>query len=188
MNLSPSDPIIVQSVLAGDTGMFEELVRRHQTMVLRFFQLRHSREDAMDLTQETFLCAWKSLATYSSQWKFSTWLLAVAHQQNAMFFRKRARSVESQRVDGEFEFSNFLSNRDPDPSQSLSREEEAENLWILIREKLSPDQAEVLWLFYVEESSISEIAQVMTRTVASVKTLLFRARLALQKVLKAGEP
>ncbi len=187
MNCSLSDQSLVQSVLAGDSGMFEELVRRRQTMILRFFQLHHSYEDSLDLTQETFLRAWKSLGTYSGQWKFSTWLLAIAHRQNALFFRKRKRSVESQRVDGEIELSDFSSG-DPEAFQLLLREEETKNLWLRIRKNLPPEQAEVLWLFYVEEESMREIAQVMDRTVASVKTLLFRARQALQKVLKEGEP
>lgn len=183
---SPSDQSLVQSVLAGDSGKFEELVRRRQTMVLRFFQLHHSHEDALDLTQETFLRAWKSLETYSGQWKFSTWLLAIAHRQNAMFFRKRTHSVDSQRADGGIELSE-IANGEPEASQLLAQEEETKNLWLRIRKALPPEQAEVLWLFYVEEESMREIAQVMGRTLASVKTLLFRARHTLQNLLKEGE-
>lgn len=183
MNLSLPDSILVEAVLAGDSACFEELVRRFQTTVLRYFLLHHRREDALDLTQETFLHAWKSLRTYDAHWRFSTWLLAIAHQQNALFFRNQARSIQKKIIEGDSDFFELEAAAEHSGFQEIARSEESENLWNTIHEKLSSEQAEVLWLFYAEEKSQQEIAQILHRTVPGVKTLLFRARQALQKFL-----
>lgn len=182
MNSSQPDSEIINAVLAGNSALYAELVRRWQTTVMRYFLSHHSFEDAQELTQETFLCAWKSLRTYNPKWKFSTWLLAIAHQQNALFFRNLSHTVPVVNDD-----EDVLSDISPESAvsecQELIQEEEAENLWKTIRENLSYEQAEALWLFYVEENSIQEIAQILSKSVSGVKTALFRARKSLQNVL-----
>jgi len=185
MNPEPSDFDLVQAALKGDAASFEGLVRRFQTGVLRYFLLHHQPEDALDLTQETFLAAWKSLGTYNPQWRFSTWILAIAHQQNALFFRNLAHSIRSRIVEGgeDFQIEDVEQPVEHPEFQTLIEAENAENLWNLVRKNLSLEQAEVLWLFYVEEKSQQEIAKITKRTVSGVKSLLFRAREVLKRLL-----
>ena len=188
MSLKPSDFDLVQTAIKGDTASFEELVRRFQTRILRYFLLHHQLEDGQDLTQETFLAAWKSLRTYNPKWQFSTWILAIAHQQNALFFRNRAHSIRPKVVDtGEdFQIDALEKPIEHAEFQMLMESENSENLWNRIRQNISQEQAEILWLFYVEEKSQQEIAAITNRTISAVKSLLFRAREALRKVL--GDP
>lgn len=184
MNSTQSESILLEAVLRGETEKFEELVRRCQTMVLRYFLLSHPREEAEDLTQETFLQAWRALRTYSPQWKFSTWILAIAHQQNALFFRKKDHSIQSKMSAAEIDLNELDSAVSSHADfQRIAEDEEAQNLWQLIRADLPAEQAEILWLFYVEEKSCQEIAHVQDRTASAVKSILFRARKALQKLL-----
>lgn len=185
MRLEPSDIDLVQSTLKGDSASFEELVRRFQTRILRYFLLRHRPEDAQDLTQETFMSAWKSLRTYNPQWQFSTWILAIAHQQSALFFRNLAHSIRSRMVDLGEEFQADFQEKAVEHAefQALVEADDAENLWNKIRQNIPSDQAEILWLFYVEDKSQQEIAKITDRTVPGVKSALFRARDALKKIL-----
>lgn len=185
MHFEPSDFDLVQTALKGDVASFEELVHRFQMRVLRFFLLHHRSEDAQDLTQETFLAAWKSLRTYNPKWKFSTWILAIAHQQNALFFRNLNHSIRSKMVNAGEDLPIDVLERPVDHSEfkELVDAENSENLWNRIRQFLPKDQAEALWLFYVEEKSQQEIAQITDRSVSGVKSILFRARDALRKVL-----
>ena len=185
MSLEPSDFDLVQTALKGDVASFEELVRRFQTKILRFFLLHHQLEDAQDLTQETFLAAWKSLRTYNPKWQFSTWILAIAHQNNALFFRNRAHSIRPKIVDAGEDFQVDALERPVEHTdfQTLVEAENAENFWNWIRQNIPQEQAEILWLFYVEEKSQQEIAAITKRTVSGVKSILFRARDALRRVL-----
>ncbi|MBP3694422.1 MAG: RNA polymerase sigma factor [Thermoguttaceae bacterium] len=187
MNPFPSDQVLVEAARSGDPMSFGELVRRHQTRIQRYFNLSHSAEDAQDLTQETFFRAWKSLGTYCSDWSFSTWLLAIAHQQNALFFRKRSKSVSEHPFPQNVDFEEWGLGTEDDALQEMERREDAQNLWEIIRTHLSAEQSEILWLFYVEEKPQSEIAQITGRTVAGIKTLLFRARNELENILKVGQ-
>ena len=147
MHLEPSDFELVQTALKGDAASFGELVRRFQTGVLRFFLLHHQMEDAQDLTQDTFLAAWKSLRTYNPKWKFSTWILALAHQQNALFFRNLQHSIRAKIVDSgeDFQVDDLEQPIDHSDFQALVEAENMENLWNLIRQNMPKDQAEALW-------------------------------------------
>ena len=189
MSLKQTDFDLVQTTIKGDVASFEELVRRFQTKVLRYFLLHHQLEDAQDLTQETFLSAWKSLRTYNPKWQFSTWILAIAHQNNALFFRNRAHSIRPLVVDPGEDFQIPVLEKPIEHTefQMLADAENAENLWNRIRQNIPREQAEILWLFYVEEKSQQDIATITQRTVSGVKSVLFRAREALKSVLKDFE-
>lgn len=189
MSLKPTDFDLVQTTLEGDAASFEELVRRFQMKILRYFLLHHRMEDAQDLTQETFLAAWKSLRTYNPKWQFSTWILAIAHQNNALFFRNRAHSIRPLIVDPgkDFQLDELEKAVEHSEFKSLMESENAENLWNRIRQNIPQEQAEILWFFYVEDKSQQEIAAITNRTVSGVKSVLFRAREALRSVLEDFE-
>src|SRR4051794_35378927 len=72
---------------------FESLVRRFQVPLLHYLLRRTaSRADAEDLVQESFLAAYKNLASYDSRWRFSTWLFTIANRLATSAARKgRAR-------------------------------------------------------------------------------------------------
>ncbi len=181
---SPTDAVLIQAVLTGEVSSYEELVRRYHELILRYFLLHHRYEDALDLTQETFLRGWQSLQTYNVKWKFSTWLLAIAHQQNALFFRNQSRTLHAQIGFGNDSLCEIVASQNQTGFQEAIRREERENLWKIIRNALPLEQAEALWFFYVEEKSQREIAQILGRTAGGVKMILFRARQVLQKILK----
>ena len=178
------DSALVSQTLQGDPGGFEALARRYQPALMRYFRLYHSVEDATDLVQETFLQAWRGIARYDSRWCFSTWLYTIAWRQSGMLLRRKLRDPTRRRPEKNVELEEIPLNANPAPGFYLEQDEERKNLWTKIASILPQAQTDVLWLFYVEEKSLREIAFIQKRTVPGVKTLLFRARKTLQKLLK----
>ncbi len=133
---------------AGCRESFGLLVERHQKGLYNFLLQRvRSADEAEDLTQESFVRAWRRLATYRDQWRFSTWLYAVARSAAADRARERRELSQSTHADPSF---------DPDPAAALSAHEESQNLWGLARAVLNEDQRSALWLFYGEERPAAE--------------------------------
>ena len=153
---------------AGCRESFGLLVERHQKGLYNFLLQRvRSPDDAEDLTQESFVRAWRRLATYRDQWRFSTWLYAVARSAAADAARARRERTQAEAPE---------SGQDADPSAELAAREEGEQLWALAREVLSADQRSALWLFYAEERPAAEIGRVLGKSPIAVRVMLFRAR------------
>ncbi len=156
------------------------LVERHQKGLYNFLLQRvRSPDEAEDLTQESFVRAWRRLATYRDQWRFSTWLYAVARSAAADRARERRELSQSGHADPSF---------DPDPAAELVAREESQNLWALAREVLSEDQRSALWLFYGEERPAAEIGRVLGKSAIAVRVMLFRARGILAQHLERKDP
>lgn len=179
-----SDQELVRQALSGEERSFEELVRRYQTTLHRFFLQRHSREEALDLLQETFLRAWQGLVRYEDRWAFSTWIFTIAYRQSVSHFRKNGRlfwqtSFREQAI--------LEQAAEKTSEEKEEQDEKVGNLWTLAKTILPEPQWSALWLFYAEEKSIREIAHILRRTETGVKTLLFRGRKKLREALASEE-
>src|SRR3569623_213944 len=98
--------LIVASV-AGRTDAVEELVRRYQRPITGYvFRIVGDYESSLDVTQEVFIKVYNSLAKYSSDYKFSTWLYRIAHNAAVDHLRRNSvspQSLEAENADGTFE-------------------------------------------------------------------------------------
>jgi RNA polymerase sigma-70 factor (ECF subfamily) len=170
-------PELVARARAGCRDAFGELAERNAKGVYNFLLRRtRSREDAEELCQESFLRAWRKLGTYRDDWRFSTWLYAIARSVAAD--RARAATVGTSDAD-----VSAQPGRD-DQAAELGTREENENLWNTARAVLDDDQQTALWLFYAEDRSAAEIGAILGRTSVSVRVLLFRARARLGQHLE----
>jgi RNA polymerase sigma-70 factor (ECF subfamily) len=163
---------------SGERGAFEALVERFEAPLFRFLLVRTGRAaDAEDLTQEAFLRAWQKIESYDPRWRFSTWLFTLAKRMAVS--RARARRPEATGTDA-------LAHAavDQDPADHAAGAEERENLWALAERVLGVEQRSALWLRYVEELPMDEIARVLNRPRVSVRVLLFRARSRLARHLE----
>ena len=158
----------------GCAASFEQLLRRFQTPVLHFLQRRGFDADAEDLAQETFLRAYQNLHRYRSRWPFSAWLFTIARRMSINHRRRvRPATNEATAVDA-------AASAAAGPLDVLVASERRQRLWDTASRILSEEQTTALWLFYVEDMSVRDIAAVLGRSMASVKVLLFRARRTLQ--------
>src|SRR5260370_22399345 len=85
-----SDGALVAATKRGDTEAFDELVFRHKQKVLAVAQrITNNREDAEDVTQESFHKAFFHLDTFQEKSRFSTWLTRIAMNEAFMLLRRR---------------------------------------------------------------------------------------------------
>jgi RNA polymerase sigma factor (sigma-70 family) len=167
---------LAQLSQAGCADSFEELVSRFETQIFNFLrQFTRNVHDAEDLTQETFVKAYRNLPRYKPTLGFAPWLFTIARRTAASHFRALRQFEE---LPPEKEGS------EETPATALEQKDETSLLWKVVR-SLKARQAEAIWLRYAEGFSVEEIARIMQTNRVYVKVLLHRARTNLSKVLSA---
>ncbi len=168
------DSVLVRRAREGDQRAFAELVRRHQDRVFRFLlRMTGSRDESMDLTQDTFMKAWQALAQWEPRAQFSTWLFQIARNGAIDLLRRRAT----------LEFVPMM--EDPDfAAQQPSPDEQVElrqryGLLDAVLRQLPTEHREILLLREIEQLSYAEIATTLEIQEGTVKSRMARARAAL---------
>ena len=178
---------IIASILAGNTHEFHELIRPHERSVyVMALSLLQNEADAEDAAQEAFLKAFRNLANFRGDAKFSTWLISITLNEARSRLRSRKNvKIESldESPDGQDHVSPaLLRDWREIPSEALERKE----IRLLLQHAVADLPSiyrEVFLLRDVEELSVNESAEALGITVASVKVRLHRARIMLQKKL-----
>ncbi len=153
----------------GAPGCFDVLVERFSGRLYSFLVRRvGSREDAEDLTQETFVRAWSRLETYKPHLRFSTWLFTIAVRLAAAHYRRRRPGVALDGAAGD--------ERAPEAGDRAEEGESRARLWKLAEERLTRDQFAAVWLRYVEDAAVEDIARILGKSRVGVRVTLFRAR------------
>ena len=166
--LHVEDAQLAEKAKEGSLQAMETLVNRHHARIFRFLVSKtQTRFDAEDLTQETFLKACRNIQKYNPKHPFSTWLYTIAQRLATSAWRKSRPTTNN---------IPELADSENVPHQNLENYENSNNLWTIAREILNHNQFTAIWLHYVEDMALSEIAASLRKTVPSVKLLLFRAR------------
>lgn len=172
-----NDEELARESQAGSLTAFEELVRRFENRIYAFlFQCCGNATDARELTQDTFVRAFQALEQFDIRRSFAPWLFTIARRKSIDHFRARQPVVE----DSAPEQTDWN-----DPAALLTQREEAQNVWSVARRALPPGQFQALWLQYVEEMNVAQIATALGKTQTHVKVMLWRARHILSKKLPA---
>jgi RNA polymerase sigma-70 factor (ECF subfamily) len=184
----PDVRLMIQ-VRSGVPGAFETLVERYQDRLAGIlFHLVANRDEAEDLCQEVFLRIYKARKGYRPRAKFSTWLFTIANNVALNHLRNRGRNpsvsirgaTHSQALAS---VATQLAGQEGTPSAQMRQAELAD----LVRKALTvlnEDQKVAVLLNKFEEMSYAEIAGVMGRSPAAVKSLLARARNQLREQLE----
>jgi len=177
-----TDTEIIKRVLANEQALFAQLVQRYQsyvfTLVLRFTD---NREDAEEISQDVFVKAYRSLADFRGDSKFSTWLYTIVRTTCITFLRKKkldTTSLDNERTSlqvGNLE-SGFTAN-------AVEQKSKHAMVNAAIR-MLSPDDGQILTLFYKGEQSLEEIGRVTGLDPNTVKVKLHRARNRLKEKME----
>lgn len=175
--VSTDEAAIVRSAVGGNVAAFEQLVHLYHRRVLNFLQqMTRHRQDAEDITQQTFVKAFHHIERVDPERPIINWLLTIARHTALNHFRS-VRKWEY--VPAE------LASAEPSPAARLEHQERTENLWSRARRLLSHREFEVLWLRFGEELSTVETARIVGLTQIHVKVLVHRAR---QRLLKGETP
>jgi RNA polymerase sigma-70 factor (ECF subfamily) len=169
-----TDTEIISRVLKGERQLFSAMLERYQnyvfTLVLRFTD---SREDAEEISQDIFVKAYRSLADFRGDSKFSTWLYSIVRTTCITFLRKKRLATVS--LDNE-KTSVQLENRESGYSANLIEQKSRKSMVNEAIKMLGPDDSQVLTLFYKAEQSLEEIGTILGMETNTVKVKLHRAR------------
>lgn len=172
------DTDLALALQQGDTLAFDEIVRRYQGRVYAVaYRLTGNREDALDVTQESLLKAYRKIDTWQPTGGFLPWLLRLTSNQAIDHIRRRKRRQHEPLDEAFLGQTNDGDTLMPTRQQT---EEEVRNNEIDARVRgalhvLSPTQRTVFMLRHYEGLQLADIAQELGCTVGSVKVHLFRA-------------
>ncbi|MBA3269535.1 MAG: RNA polymerase sigma factor [Acidobacteria bacterium] len=171
------DAALVAACRAGDNGAFDEIVERHRRAVYQVcFRFVNSHEDASDLSQETFVRAWKGLQNFKSEAALSTWLYRIA--VNVCLNRVSLKKLYTEPLEAD----KFIDPRAEEPGAALIRGERAAAVRRAIA-GLPEKQRATLILRTYHELPHQEIAAILGSSVGAVKANFFHALANLKKLL-----
>ena len=183
------DELLIRRAQRGDADAFEQLLLEHQKNVYNLcYRMAGNPDDAMDLSQETFLRAWRCLDQYQFASAFSTWLYRLCSNICIDFLRRRRRQqtvpLTFEDADGE-EQTYAVPDAQPLPEEQVELKLTRETLAAAMAQLL-PEHRAVLQLRVVNEMSYEQIADVLDIQIGTVKSRLSRARNQLKKILERG--
>ena len=175
---------LIRRVCDGDTDAFAPLVQEHQNAVYHLaFRMVGNPQDAADLTQEIFLQAYRSLASFRGESRFFVWIYALARNRCTDFLR-RQKPVLSLTMEDDAEASSELDLPDLRFSpESVLEQKELRNAIECAMQQLSSSEREILTLREYNGCSYDEIAQLLSLELGTVRSRIFRARKKLCAIL-----
>ena len=183
-----TDQELTEAVVAGDTAAFNELLQRYKNLVYSVvLRMLNCREDADDQAQEIFIKIYRNMEKYSSEFKFSTWVIRIATNHVIDFRRKNKNAVATETLE-DAEHSKTTATA-PSPEDAYIAKEQSQLLNAAV--EALPDMYRVPIVLYHEQGlSYQEIADIVDEPMSKVKNRIFRARKLLKEALlslKRGE-
>ena len=175
----------LSSAKKGDIGAYRQIYEAFARKVLNFiYRMVDSVEEAEDLTQETFVTVYQKLSTLKDDSKFEPWLFRIA--RNYVYQRYRSRppaSVSIDEIDGEGQAVTELADDRKNPDEAFLARELGGVVQQVVN-ALPEKYREVFVLSAIQHRSYQEIAEIVGRSLPSVKTDIHRARLEVRKKVK----
>jgi RNA polymerase sigma-70 factor (ECF subfamily) len=183
------DAALLTAAETGCNEAFEVLVRRHRARIVRVaWQFTRNREDAEDITQQTFQKAFVHFRQFEGNSSLSTWLTRIAMNQALMWLRRKRASLEvpieeSRTSTDERALPMDFPDSGPSPEDSCLQRERNQILSAAINE-LRPGMRTAVRLREIGELSTEETAHVLGLSTEAVKGRVFHARKKLRKSLE----
>lgn len=174
--------VLVRRAQKGDADALHELVVRHQQRLFAFlWRVLRDHHETEEVCQETFVRAFENLGNFSPEYRFSTWLFTIGYRM-AINYRKKKRPSAT---DDEYLGTLSTDRRQPDDdvAGSESAKRIKDQLWQAV-DALSLPQKTAVYLFYREELTCEQIADVLNCAVDTVKSHLHRGRARLREALE----
>ena len=178
------DIYYIEQILAGSSNAFSFIVDRHKDRAYNLaFRICGNHEEAEELTQDSFLKAYRSLPGFKMKSSFATWLYRIVYNTTISHIRIKKKGVLSLE-DFPADATDFIS--------VSSNEEEAEkeyrsSLVNFALQKISEEERALVSLYYYDELGTDEIADVTGLSKANIKVKLFRARQKMTEIIQKVE-
>lgn len=186
MSEQKTDQELVEQVQKGNKNAFNLLVIRHQNKVMNIVaRYVKNSGDVADVTQEAFIKAYRALPNFRGESAFYTWLYRIAVNSAKNYLTSQGRKPPASDVDASeadfYEGSDALKENNS-PERALLSEELQQKLFAAI-DALPEDLRSAITLREIEGLSYEDIAAVMECPVGTVRSRIFRAREAIDKVI-----
>ncbi|HAQ17900.1 MAG TPA: hypothetical protein DCR40_01550 [Prolixibacteraceae bacterium] len=179
---------LIKGIQQGDRKSFQILVETYQRMVVNTcLGIVHNKADAEDLAQDVFLEIFRTAENFRGDSKISTWLYRIATNRSLNFVRNNKRkrffqSIEDTFTGGRNRNSEISENRGDQPDRNITDQQRSDLLHRAI-DRLPEKQRAAFTLNKYEELSYQQIAEIMEISLASVESLIHRAKKNLQEQL-----
>ncbi|MDR2496138.1 MAG: sigma-70 family RNA polymerase sigma factor [Tannerellaceae bacterium] len=179
-----SDKYYIERIRAGELSCYACLVDRYGRKIHSLIsQMVRTREDAEELSQDVFMKAFRHLDSFKGESSFSTWLYRIAYNTAISETRKKKReylAIEEAQIEN-------VSEEQIAAAMGISDEQEQIRRLELAMEQLPPNDKALILLFYMEDKSVEEIAQISGLSQSNVKTRMHRIRKKLYVILNEME-
>lgn len=172
---------LIKRAKRGCQTSARELIEAHKDRLSAFvWRVLRNHHDTEEICQDAFMRAFASLESFSTQYRFSTWLFTIAYRLCLNHLRKKSS------LSGDVDLSIFA-DEGADDAERVALTEDARRLktliWSAVNELSTPQRASIV-LFYREGLSCQDIADVLEMPMATVKSHLHRARARLRDILE----
>jgi RNA polymerase sigma-70 factor (ECF subfamily) len=175
-----TDAWLIRQIRSGDADAGHRWVREYYPAIYRYLlYLTNNPETAKDLTQETFLQAWRHLDSFDHRAPLRPWLYRIAHREFLQALRRQRRAPAEQQVAFLEEIGQLSGPGPADWTEAVELRE--------IIGKLPMEEAEAVVLHYLEGYSSEEIARIVGRPAGTVRYWLSGARARLLRELGEGD-
>lgn len=179
-----ADTELIEAAKTGDTHAFDELVRRYKSRVFMLaYQKTKSYEDALDITQETFVRAYLALPKWEPKASWYTWLFRITYNLCIDFHRSRNRRRTESLDEPESTLPEPANDVNTGPAQ-VAEDNELSQIIRSAVDELSGRQREVFLLHHYGGMQVKEVAETLDIAEGTAKIHLFRAVAKLRDILR----
>lgn len=173
------DLLYIYKIKQGDITVFSELIEKYKDMAYNIaFQITRNREDAEEVAQDSFVKVYQSINKFNNDSKFSTWLYSIVY--NTAISKTRKKKLMTVYIDNQYH-----SIEDTQDSLNCLKTSEQKKYIELALDRLNADDRAIVSLYYIEEKSITEIAEITGIKMSNVKVKLFRSRKVMYSELES---
>jgi RNA polymerase sigma-70 factor (ECF subfamily) len=165
---------LIHRLQSGDSTAFADFIAKYQQQVFMCCRLLGlDTNETEDVASETFMAAYQGIGKYNGRAKLSTWLWKIAYNKSINYIRQKIRQQKLQEK---------LQKDYKEETSDVAFDGNEEIVWDAVK-KLPHDQAMAIVLYYRQEKSVKEIANILKKGQNTVKTNLFRGREKLKELL-----
>ncbi|MEH6682677.1 MAG: RNA polymerase sigma factor [Sediminicola sp.] len=176
-----TDQPYIDRVLSGDLQAFSVLVDRYKHMVLTLaLKILGNREEAEEVSQDTFVKIYQVLGTFKGESKFSTWVYKIAYHRSLDYVRGHKRRIETMSLDlcpptQDSTFGDILDDLEARDKSAIID---------TALKQLSAEDGILITLHYYEGLTLKEVGEITNMAPNTVKVRLFRTRKRLAELLR----
>ena len=175
------DQHYIDKILQGETNAFAVLVDRYKDLIFTLsLKMMKNREEAEEVSQDTFIKVFNSLGKFKGDSKFSTWIYKISYNTCLDRLKKNKKEENNISID---DFSSHLIKTMDNALSALEDKERKQTIQNCLN-LLPREENFLLTLFYFEDQNLEEIGKIMNINANNVKIKLFRSRQKLAVILR----